>query len=86
MDDDDYYYPDGLIAKVRSIITHKKDCLVSLNLPCFNLTTLEQFRVKAKENQYPEATFFFKKDFKVLGYEVAIFFPLRCFKFKILDL
>lgn len=67
MDDDDYYYPDSVIAKVKTLIHYKKKCLFSLPIGVYNVMNNTSQIISNQDlsanKQIPEASMAFYKTF-----------------------
>jgi glycosyltransferase involved in cell wall biosynthesis len=67
MDDDDYYFPDNLMAKVRILKHTKFKCCFSIPYGVYNVSRKTSHIVgetnKISDGQVPEASLFFKKEF-----------------------
>lgn len=67
MDDDDYYFPDNLMAKVRILKHVKLKCCFSMPYGVYNTSRKTSHIVgnckKITDGQVPEASLFFKKEF-----------------------
>ena len=63
MDDDDFYFPDSIIAKIKTMLFYKKDCVYSASIGIFNLKTQTSQIVSTYKKSFPEATMAFTKNF-----------------------
>jgi glycosyltransferase involved in cell wall biosynthesis len=62
MDDDDYYFPTSVIARIRVMLHYKKQCVYSHNLAVYNILSGESY-VKEKYNDVPELSMAYTKTF-----------------------
>ena len=63
MDDDDYYTPESLLARVKLLINPNVDCVGCSSVGCYNLITNESVLAEDSNNALCEATLAFKKKF-----------------------
>jgi glycosyltransferase involved in cell wall biosynthesis len=61
MDDDDYYFPDSVLSRVRTLIYSKKECVISKKLAIINLNNNQSYYIDSES--IPEATLCFYKNF-----------------------
>ena len=64
MDDDDYYFDDSVLAKIRVLLYYKdKECVVSIPFGIYNLHNNSSAIVDSEGNDLPEATMAYTKKF-----------------------
>jgi len=65
MDDDDYHYPDSILAKIRCLEKYKKKCLFSSPIGVYNINndTSQIIESEGKIPGIPEATMAFYRSF-----------------------
>ena len=66
MDDDDYYFPDSIMAKMRILLHYKLPCGFSIPYGVYHANRKFSHIVgssKISNGQLPEASLFFKKEF-----------------------
>ena len=63
MDDDDYYTPESLLARVKLLINSDIDCVGCSSVGCYSLITNESVLAEDSNNTLCEATLAFKKNF-----------------------
>ena len=61
MDDDDYYFPDSILSKVRTLIWSRLECVLSKKLAIINLNNDQSYYIDSVS--IPEATLCFYKRF-----------------------
>ena len=64
MDDDDIYFPDSLIAKIKCLLYYpKKECVFSMPIGVYNVKNESSQVIKTEKKCFPEATMMFSKKF-----------------------
>lgn len=64
MDDDDVYFPDSIIAKVKCLLHYpKKQCVYSNPIGVYNVKNKSSQVIKTEKICFPEATMLFTKKF-----------------------
>jgi glycosyltransferase involved in cell wall biosynthesis len=60
MDDDDFYFPHSLLAKIRVLLHYKKKCVYSHNLGVYDILT-KSSAIMEKYTDVPELTMAYTK-------------------------
>jgi glycosyltransferase involved in cell wall biosynthesis len=64
IDDDDYYFPDSIIAKIKTLLYYKKQCVFSMPIGIYNTITKKSHIANVKEKVcIQEANIAFTKTF-----------------------
>jgi len=63
MDDDDFYFSDSVLAKVRVLQTYKKECVYSLPLGIHDIIHNKSAVADSKDKDIPEASLAYTKTF-----------------------
>lgn len=65
MDDDDYYFPDSIMAKIRVLLKYKRDAVLSTTLGIYNLMDRTSVIVsnKKESNEIAEGTLAYTKSY-----------------------
>lgn len=64
MDDDDYYFPDSILSKVRVLLHYKVNCVATFNVPIYNTINKLSYLIKTKKNISESSILFTKKIWK----------------------
>ncbi len=64
MDDDDFYYPQHVLSRVKVLLSHKGiSCVGSTQLGCYNILNQQSFKIGDKHSVLSEATMCYYKSF-----------------------
>lgn len=64
MDDDDFYFDDSILAKIRVLLKYKdKGCVISLPLGVYNLHNNSSAIIQTQGDDIPEASMTYTKEF-----------------------
>ncbi len=63
MDDDDFYYPQHVLSRVKALLSNKVKCIGSTELGCYNVLNKTSFKVGDIHSVLAEATMCYYKSF-----------------------
>ena len=63
MDDDDFYYPQHVLSRVKSLLSNNIQCVGSTQLGCYNVLNKKSFKVGDIHSVLAEATMCYYKSF-----------------------
>ena len=63
MDDDDFYYPQHVISRVKTLLSNNVQCVGSTELGCYNVLNKKSFKIGDESSVLSEATMCYYKRF-----------------------
>lgn len=64
MDDDDFYYPDHVLSRVKALLSNKEiQCVGSTQLGCYNVLNQQSFKIGDESSVLAEASMCYYKKF-----------------------
>ncbi len=63
MDDDDFYYPQHVLSRVKVLLSNSIECIGCTELGCYNVLNKKSFKIGDKQSVLAEATMCYYKSF-----------------------
>lgn len=63
MDDDDFYYPQHVLSRVKALLSNRVQCVGCTQLGCYNVLNKKSFKIGDKHAVLSEATMCYYKSF-----------------------